>query len=101
LCGGATSFDLIDPQSTVVLPSKRGEWFIRQPGRDPIRTNNLPDGEFKGFGPGIQPAVYPLAKHFAELIATIKTVRPELLAPEYMIEPSISQPRTPFRDAKI
>jgi len=97
MCGGATSFDLISSEETVVLPSKRGEWFVRVPNAAPVRTTELPEGDFKGFGPGIENSCYPSAKRFADLLAGIVAVKPELLVPNYLIEPSISQPKTPYR----
>lgn len=95
--GGANSFDLIDPSQTVVLPSKRGEWFIREPGCEPIRSNALPAQPFIGFGPGIEDPLYPNAARFASLLTNIEMVEPELLVPEYLIDPAISQPKKPFK----
>ncbi|MBC8064324.1 MAG: tRNA (adenosine(37)-N6)-threonylcarbamoyltransferase complex dimerization subunit type 1 TsaB [Chlorobia bacterium] len=93
---GASSFDLISLTQTVVMPSKRGEFFIRVPGQEPIRQEVLPEGEFVGFGPGIEDEVFPDASRFADLASELKPVQPELLVPNYLIEPSISQPKKPL-----
>lgn len=98
--GGASSFDLIAADRTVVFPSKRGEFFVRRPGAEPVRTEELPQGDFAGFGPGIEPAVFPLAERFAPLIASLKLTTPEALVPLYLIEPSISQPKKPYTEAR-
>lgn len=94
---GAESFDLVDPSGTVVIPSKRGEFFVRRVGLAPIRTSELPDESFTGFGPGIEHAVYPTAESFAVLLPNLPRLRPEELMPHHLLEPSISRPRTPYR----
>lgn len=120
---GAESFDLIDPCGTVAIPSKRGEFFIRRVGADPCLAGNgrkdaaevgmaartgpqiarhveraaeLPDELFTGFGPGIEPPVYPAPERFAALLAGLPRLRPEELVPHHMMEPSISQPKKPY-----
>lgn len=95
LCGGADSFDLIDPVGTVVFPSKKGEWFVRTVGAEIVRQTALPEGDFSGFGPGIEPQVYPSAAGFSKLLDRIRWIAPEGLVPEYLIEPSISTPKNP------
>jgi tRNA threonylcarbamoyladenosine biosynthesis protein TsaB len=94
--GGLGSFDLIDATGTVVLPSKRGEWFVRNPGHDPIRQTELPPTPFSGYGTGIEDPTYPRAKNFARQLSKIVPMIPEKLLPEYLIEPSISIPKKPF-----
>lgn len=93
---GADSFDLIDPSGVVVLPSKRGEFFVRIPGQEPIRTPDLPEGEYTGFGPDVEPMVYPNAARFGPLFERLTPLEPELLVPNYLIEPSISKPKAPL-----
>lgn len=94
---GASSFDLIAFESIVVLPSKRGEWFVRRAGQAALRSADLPSDEFIGYGPGIEPVVYPHAMRFAALVSRLKPDVPERLVPEYLIEPSISVPKQPYR----
>lgn len=92
---GATSFDLIDPAGLVVIPSKRGEYFVRAPGGEPYRTTELPLGPFSGYGfPDGE--TYPNAARFAPLVHRLVPVLPELLLPEYGQEPSISAPKRPY-----
>lgn len=91
-CAGADSFDLIAPDRTVVLPSKRGEFFVRLPGQAPVRTSELPEGDFAGFGYGGEDR-YPQAAGFARLLDRLTPVEPERLVPDYRIEPSISVPK--------
>lgn len=93
---GAESFDLIDPRKTVVMPSKRGEFFVRRVGSPPFRSRELPSEPFVGFGPGITEPVYPSAERFAGLLPSLQRMRPEHLLPHHMLEPSISQPKKPF-----
>ncbi len=93
---GVDCFQLIATQSTVVIPSKRGEWFVRQPGEDPIRSTELPTGPFVGYGPGLPEQKFPLAENFGKLLQELKLVSPEVFIPNYLIEPSISIPKKPL-----
>jgi tRNA threonylcarbamoyl adenosine modification protein YeaZ len=97
LAAGARSFDLVDADGVVVLPSKRGEWFVRRPGNEPVRTEELPNEPFSGYGNGIENPVYPRAEGFTKLLDRLVAVEAERLAPEYLIEPSISKPKVPFQ----
>ncbi len=96
LCIGSDSFDLIDADGTVVMPSKRGEWFLRRPGQAPTRQTELPEEAFTGFGPGIAEPVFPQAAKFAVLLKKLDSIEPEKLVPNYLIEPSISVPKKPL-----
>jgi len=93
---GASSFDLISTESTVVFPSKKGEFFVRRAGEEAIRTSSLPAEPFVGFGPGIDAPVRPNAVGFVSLMLRIKPMAPMNFVPLYLIEPSISTPKTPF-----
>ncbi|AIE87039.1 tRNA (adenosine(37)-N6)-threonylcarbamoyltransferase complex dimerization subunit type 1 TsaB [Fimbriimonas ginsengisoli] len=93
---GADAFDLIDPQGIVVLPSKRGEFFVRRPGEAPVRTADLPAEPFLGFGPGLNHEVFPLAARFGPLLTRLPREDAVLFAPKYLIEPSISIPKVPY-----
>jgi len=93
---GADSFDLIAPDRTVVMPSKKGEFFVRRANADPIRTPDLPDEDFVGFGPGVEPQTFPDAARFAALLPSLRPMAPEMLVPNYLIEPSISTPKSPL-----
>lgn len=95
LTTGASAFDLIDPLAVVVFPSKRGEYFVRVPGEEAIRTTSLPEPPFVGFGYGGE-EVPPDAIRFGRLLAALPRWEPLRLNPEYLIEPSISLPKRPF-----
>lgn len=91
---GVSSFDLIDPVGVVVVPSKRGEWFVRRPGEAAFRSTVLPDEPYSGYGVGVEPLTYPRAERFAGL--ALNRVAAEVLTPSYLIEPSISVPKKGF-----
>jgi len=93
---GATSFDLISAEQAVVLPSKKGEFFVRIPGEQAIRQTALPETAYVGFGPPIQPETYPSAARFAALIERLTPKPAEAFLPDYLIEPSISTPKKRF-----
>lgn len=93
LCYVASSFDLINAEATVSFPSKKGEWFVREIGKDVVRVNERPASSI-GFGPGVENPTYPDPARFAELIAAgLQPVDPMAVVPQYLIEPSISQPK--------
>ena len=96
-CGGADSFDLINANGTVVFPSKKNEWFVREPGQEVRRQTQLPTGPFEGFGPGLESQKYPLAERFALILNQIEWMHPMKLLPVYLIEPSISIPKNPLQ----
>lgn len=89
--GGADAFDLISADRIVAVPSRRDEWWVREPGKPPYRTR---DGAPAAAGYGKEPTTYPHAARFAEL--SIQAAPPALLVPRYLIEPSISQPKRPY-----
>jgi len=97
---GADSFDLIDPAGVVVLPSKRGEFFVRELGSPAVRTTELPSVPYRGFGPGVEPSEPPSAAGFARLIDRLERIDPISFAPHYLIEPSISIPKKPYAIAR-
>ena len=86
-CAGADAFDLVDPLAPVALPSRKGEWFVRTPGRPVERTREEP--------PEI---AVPLARGFANLAAhgLLRTFTPYGLVPAYLLEPSISKPKRDY-----
>jgi tRNA threonylcarbamoyladenosine biosynthesis protein TsaB len=92
---GLAAFDLIAPDRTVVLPNKRGEWFVRRVGDAPERVEELP-AEFVGYGPGVADQTFPRAAGFSRLVEKLKPVEPERLLPAYLIEPSIFVPKKPY-----
>ena len=96
---GIQSFDLIDPSGVVVIPSKRGEFFVRWPRVGLERSTDLPGGAYSGYGPGVEPTTYPRAEGFARVLDRLRPMAAELLVPEYLIEPSISTPKKPFLKA--
>ena len=93
---GGNSFDLISRDLITVLPSKKGEFFVRVPGQDPVRTIDLPTESYVGFGPGVDPVTYPDAARFSLLVKDLIPVDAGSFVPKYLIEPSISIPKKPF-----
>ncbi len=95
-CAGATAFDLISSTDTVVLPSRKGEWFIRNVGAEPFRDTSLPDGPFLGFGGELLEPTYPLAARFGSILHRLNPQSAETFVPAYLIEPSISMQKKGF-----
>lgn len=93
---GIGSHALINSEGTAVVPLKRGEWFVRRLHDDIYAESELPDEEFLGYGPGIEPQTHPHAARIAPFLPELSPIAPELLAPLYLIEPSISTPKVPY-----
>ncbi len=97
LCAGATSFDLIDPFDDAFVPSKKGEWLLREPGLEPVRVTITPPSFVKGYLRESVPPDYPQAAGFATILDRLVPTQPEALMPYYFNEPSISKPNKPYR----
>lgn len=82
-CAGADAFDLVAPDRTVALPSRKGEWFVRVPGQAPERTREAPEE-----------VGAPHAVGFARL--RLEQISPYALVPAYLLEPSISTPKVAY-----
>ncbi len=95
-CAGVNAFDLIAPDKTVVIPNRRGEWFLRVPGQSVERVNAIP-GDAAGYGADITEQAFPHASRSAGL--SLQSVDPELLMPTYLVEPNISTPKSPYAEA--
>jgi tRNA A37 threonylcarbamoyladenosine modification protein TsaB len=93
---GIDAFDLIDPSATVVVPNKRGEWFLRYPGSGPKLVDALPSEALVGYGTGLDTQTFPDASRFAMLLSCLEVIPPERLVPAYLVEPSISVPKNPY-----
>lgn len=96
-CLASTAFDLMAPENPVAIPNRKGEWFVRTPGHAPVlwaeAVSQLPQ-DLVSYG-GIANDVFPHAARFAAL--ALEPMAPELLLPQYLVPPSISNPKTPFR----
>jgi len=95
---GATAFDLIAPDRTAFVPSRRGEVLVRVPGEPPYRTDTPPLGSF-GYEYGL-PGQFPDAGSFAGLLPSLPTLEPYEVLPAYFAEPSISVPKHPFAERR-
>jgi hypothetical protein len=91
--GGADAFDLIDTDNVVALPSRKGEFFVRIPGKEPFQTEIAPEG---AVGYGFEPRTPPDAKRFDALLFDIEPRSAIEFMPKYLIEPSISIPKRGF-----
>lgn len=93
---GIDAFDLIGANESVILPSKKGEYFVRKPGKSPFRTAAPSFEGSIGYGAGFETPVFPHAVNVGLLLPKLVAVEPDLLLPKYLIEPSISTPKKPF-----
>lgn len=89
------SFDLIAREKTVVVPARKGEWFVRSPHGRAMLVRESP-ADALGYGHGIAPPVFPDAREAASVRADWRGSDPVSLKPYYFFEPSISQPKVPY-----
>lgn len=89
-CAGISAFDLIGPGRSVV-PARRGSYLTREGIVEAWPCEGI------GYGPEADSPQYPLANRAMGLLQGLKWVAPEALLPEYVLEPSISTPKTPYR----
>ena len=89
--GGITSFDLIR-DGEVAVPSRKGMHLLRtedgvfEVDSDDARVLSAKRYDYSG-------GDYPLAKNAERLLAKLVTMEPELLLPNYVLEPNISIPK--------
>lgn len=94
---GVSSFDLVALDGIAVVPSKRGEYWIRVPGDAPKKSESLPSRPYVGYGEGVLEPTFPDASAAVRLATSWQPMPPERLAAHYLAEPSISTPKTPYR----
>lgn len=97
-CAGFSSFDLISTSRDVAIPCRKDAYLYRSvqnnepfevSGDDPRMRDCL------GYGKVFVSAEYPNAANARISEATL--VSPEALVPNYVLAPSISVPKKPFR----
>jgi hypothetical protein len=85
----------------VAIPSRKGEYFIREPGHEALRRPATELAQAMGYGADFPEPAYPDAAEFANLLEALRWTLPEALVPRYLMEPSISAPKKPFAQAEI
>ncbi|MCW5942065.1 MAG: hypothetical protein KIS66_07520 [Fimbriimonadaceae bacterium] len=93
---GVEAFDLIGGGGPVIVPSRKGEWFVRCP-HEPARTTSAPPKEARGYGRPGAPEVFPDARLGAQVPEAWRAAGAMTLVPFYLAQPSISRPKTPYR----
>jgi tRNA threonylcarbamoyladenosine biosynthesis protein TsaB len=93
---GFSAFDLINPHAVCAVPSRKGSYLVRTPGQAPIElpeTDLVP--ETLGYGAVFAQSTFPEPGNAAAL--NLVPIDPFTLAPEHILEPNISSPKTPYR----
>jgi hypothetical protein len=86
--GAVSAFDLFREAAVVALPERKGQWCIRE--GTSIRVVDSFDPSWLGYGHDGEQQTYPEAR--CARGESIQPVSPWDLAPNYLAEPSISQP---------
>ncbi len=92
---GVSAFDLVSPERAVVIPARKGHYFLRIPGAAPTIVQAAP-GDAVGYGSTLGAQAFPIAENVRALMAGLRPAPCAELLPEYLLEPSISQPRVPY-----
>ena len=85
--GGIGAFDL----GPIGVPVRRGQWLLRD-------GSIVTEPPASAYGSGVEQPVYPLAERASPAHWTLVTA--ELLTPDYRLEPSISTPKAPYKEAR-
>jgi len=88
---GVSSFDLIAPSGAAAVPCRKAEYLVRELGMAPYRCATVPAGA-KGYGPDFTTQTFPSATAVAEVLDRLQWSDPEVLLPDYVLEPSITMP---------
>lgn len=79
---GVSAFDLVAVSEPAIIPARRGQYWLREPGAEPV----LIDGD-SDYTPNP-----PRAAHC--ILASLTWIDPVQLVPAYGFEPRISTPKT-------
>ncbi len=85
---GISAFDLIS-SGAAAIPARKGQFFLRTAGVEVVPDT---DARLKSASMAVPDAVRAEA-----LLPTLRLVEPEELLPDYVLEPSISQPKVPYK----
>lgn len=99
---GLSAFDLIAPPpntSPVAIPCRKNKYLLREHRNAPPILVLEDDARLEkavGYGSIFAYPVYPLPENAGHLFSLLKPIAPEILLPEYILEPSISEPKRPY-----
>jgi hypothetical protein len=98
---GFSAFDLIARGGAAAVPSRRGWYLLRESAGEPVelRLDDVRLAHALGYGAAFAQETLPLAEHAA--FASLHALSPAELVPQYVLEPSISLPKTPFSGGDI
>lgn len=97
---GVSAFDLVSNTKPVLIPNKRGESFLRIPGKEVsmVQTGDPIPSDAIGYGERILEPTYPDASR-AQIDSLIRTDAMSF-SMTYLVEPSISTPKKPYANAQ-
>lgn len=97
-CAGIPAWDLIDPNKTTAIPVRKNQYLVREHGTAPklLDANEVKPENTMGYGEIFAEQNYPLAQNAVKSFEKLKWGSAIELLPEYVLEPSISQPKKPF-----
>ncbi|MCW5945590.1 MAG: tRNA (adenosine(37)-N6)-threonylcarbamoyltransferase complex dimerization subunit type 1 TsaB [Fimbriimonadales bacterium] len=87
-CAGVSAFDLIS-LGPCAIPARRGQLYLRT---DKVEVVTDTDPRLEG-----ATIEQPDAKNVMLVLSSLSPIEPEYLLPEYILEPSISQPKVPYK----
>jgi len=96
---GVSSFSLVAEHGIVAVPARRGAYLLREEDGtvSQVSESDMRLETVAGYGERFSEQRYPDAKNARTLFSSLVPVSPELLVPDYVFEPSISTPKTPYR----
>ncbi|MCH8275445.1 MAG: tRNA (adenosine(37)-N6)-threonylcarbamoyltransferase complex dimerization subunit type 1 TsaB [Armatimonadetes bacterium] len=97
---GISAFDLISNEGPAAVPAPKGQYLLRvRPGDRPelVGKEDPRLRSAAGYGAAFEQPVFPLPERAGALFEKLKPADPESLVPDYVLEPSITKPKRPFR----
>ncbi len=97
-CSGIPAWDLIEPNKTTAIPVRKNQYLVREPGAAPtlLHATEVNMKNLVGYGEIFGQQHYPDAQNAVQVFEKLKWVSAMELLPEYVLEPSISQPKKSF-----
>lgn len=97
-CAGISAFDLIG-QVPVAIPARKGHYFLKTSTIEIVPEDDPRIKSAAGYGPAFcGREQFPDASRAADFIGKLDAVSAEELLPNYILEPSISQPKIPYKE---
>lgn len=97
-CAGISAFDLIG-EAPIAIPARKGQYFLKTTSIEVVPDADPRIQDATGYGASFKDRErFPDASRAESFLDRLNPVAPEELLPDYILEPSISQPKVPYKE---